>query len=138
MERSWIFLINPFIVATNNSYSKMKQIGDVTLAAIAARVPTPPAEDIFTELFATLSPLVQAYDDAYTTWLTQQGATKGQTQTLNDLLDDLSSQKIEDWDLCDTKCVSPENTAVHCFIAAAPHTFSKRQPAAAHNGCGCA
>jgi hypothetical protein len=99
MERSWIFLINPFIVATNNSYSKMKQIGDVTLAAIAARVPTPPATDIFSELLATLSPLVQAYDDAYATWLQQQGATKGQTQTLNDLLDDLRSRKIEDWDL---------------------------------------
>ena len=77
----------------------MKQIGDVTLAAIAARAPTPPENDIFSELLTTLSPLVQAYDDAYAVWLQQQGATKGQTQSLNDLLDDLSSEKIEDWDL---------------------------------------
>lgn len=99
MERSWIFLQNPFINATRTSYRQMKQIGDLTLAAIVARVPTPPADDIFSELFAALSPLVQAYDDAYTTWLNQQGATKGQTQSLNDLLDELRSEKIEDWDL---------------------------------------
>jgi hypothetical protein len=99
MKRSWIFLTNPFIVATNGSYSKMKQIGDVTLAALAARVPTPPADDIFSQLLTALTPLVQAYDDVYAAWVNQQGATKGQTQTLNDLLDELRSQKIEDWDL---------------------------------------
>ena len=39
MERSWIFLQNPFINATRTSYRQMKQIGDLTLAAIAVRVP---------------------------------------------------------------------------------------------------
>ncbi|MEP6465815.1 MAG: hypothetical protein ABJB05_05900 [Parafilimonas sp.] len=107
MTRSWIFLMNPFISVTNTSYRLMKQIGDYTLAAIAARMPqNAPANaeatattDIFTQLFAILSPVVQAYDDAYTTWLSQQGTVKGQTKSLNDVLDLLSSQKIEDWDL---------------------------------------
>ncbi len=106
MERSWIFLQNPFINATRTSYRQMKQIGDLTLAALVARVPqntantnVPAADDIFSQLLEALSPLVEAYDDAYTTWLNQQGATKGQTQSLNDLLDELRSQKIEDWDL---------------------------------------
>ena len=42
---------------------------------------------------------MQTYDDAYTIWLSQQGATKGQTQSLNDLLDQLRSEQIENWDL---------------------------------------
>ncbi len=108
-SRPWIFLINPFIVATNTSYSLMKQIGNYTLAAInaklqpslpdSAKATAPPEADFFAGLLATLQPPVQTYDDAYTAWLSKQGSVKGQTKTLTMLLDDLSSNQIQEWDL---------------------------------------
>ena len=105
MPRPWIFLINPFITVTTGSYRKMKQIGDYTLAALNANEPpTNPAVAATTatsisDIVTMLTPLVADYDDAYAVWLSQQGMQKGQTQSLTDLLKQLSAQNIEDWDL---------------------------------------
>ena len=101
MPRPWIFMINPFLVATNSSYRAMKQVGDFTYAAIstAADAATDPiAREFFTSVKTLLEPPTEAYDHDYVTWLSLQGAQKGQTRSLNDLLDDLRGTDIQAWD----------------------------------------
>lgn len=99
MTRPWIYLINPFISATENSYRKAKNIGDYTLSALDAAARDQPPENIFNTLFVAFAPVAQQYGEAYANWQSRQGTQKGQTKLLNDLLDELRSEKIEAWDL---------------------------------------
>jgi hypothetical protein len=102
MKRPWIYFINPILVVTNGSYRKMKQIGDYTYSAVftASETATNPDDKaFFATLLSMLEPPVNAFDDVYTLWNAQQGLQKGKTRSLNDLLDDLRSTLIEDWDL---------------------------------------
>ncbi len=74
----------------------MKQIGDYTFSALTAAAP---ANNNLDALLTTLSPLLQAYAENYDTWLSRQGLQKGRTQSLNDLLKELGSEIIQEWDL---------------------------------------
>ncbi len=101
MTRPWIYLINTFLAVTADSYRAMKQIGDFTYAAVsttAATATDPEKKTFFTSLQTTLQPPVDEYDSAYVTWLSLQGAQKGQTRSLTDLLDDLRGTEIQAWD----------------------------------------
>jgi len=94
MDRLWIFLINPFLTATAESYRRMKKLGDFSVAALAAHPGAP-----FTTLLAALSPLSTAFNDAYAAWITQMGTQKSKTSTLTSLLKTLRSEKAGDWDI---------------------------------------
>lgn len=104
--RPWFYLINPFIVATRDSYSGMKEIGDNMLAAIAAKVPplnvanaaVQPEAEFFAELLAEAEPAVQNFNEKFIVWENQQGTVKGQTKSLSLLLEDLSSTNAAAWD----------------------------------------
>ena len=122
MTRPWIFLINPFISATANSYRKMKQIGDYTLSALAAAAVKPGAPAALNDLLAELSPLVETYDNAYNTWLSLHGVQKGQTQSLKDLLANLAGEVIQEWDLAIQNVYRQHTTQ---YMALLPH---RRQP----------
>ena len=102
MKRPWIYFINPFLIVTADSYRKMKQLGDYTNTAVstAAEAATNPDDKaFFTQVQTMLEHPVDTYDDVYTVWTMNQGLQKGQTKGLNNLLDDLRSTMIQDWDL---------------------------------------
>src|SRR6266487_1570469 len=94
MERPWIFLQNPFLSATNDSFRSCKKLGDFTIAALTAP-DTPP----FSDMHAELAPFSSTYNTAYTAWTAQRGMQKGKTSSLKDRLKALSSEKIENWDI---------------------------------------
>lgn len=94
MPRPWIFLINPFEVATEKSYRTAKKLGDYTTAALGAQ-----SKPRFVDMFNEISPLSADFNNAYSTWTSQLGSQKGNSSSLATLLKQLSSQKIEDWDI---------------------------------------
>jgi hypothetical protein len=89
-EKPWIYLINPFIVATNGSYELMRTLGTFTDSRLAAN-PT------FATQYAFLHPKYTAFIAAYDAWKIGGGVQKSSTATLNALLDDLGRQ-VNDWD----------------------------------------
>lgn len=102
MNRPWIYLINTFLVTTEDSYRKMKQIGDFTYAAVSAAADAatnPDDKALFTSILTMLQPPVDEYDQTYVTWLSQQGMQKGKTRSLTDLLNDLRGTQVQEWDL---------------------------------------
>jgi hypothetical protein len=110
MARPWLYLINPFLVVTANSYRAAKKLGDFTVAAFTAADSSP-----FTDMLAQLNPVSQAFNAAYMQWTTQKGAQKGNTSSLADQLTLLRSQKIEDWDIA-IQNVYKQNTPQYISI----------------------
>src|SRR4051794_29774612 len=90
----WSFLINPFLVATKDSYRTAKKLGDFTVSALATQTSSP-----FIEMLDMLLPASESYNAAYMAWTSQRGMQKGNTSNLNAQLKILQSQKIEDWDI---------------------------------------
>jgi hypothetical protein len=91
----WSFLNNVFLSATSNSYRAMKKIGNFTVAALDAKKSDP----FFNSLLTLLLPYVTTYNNAYSTWVSKLGTQMGHTASLKDLLKQLSTEKIETWDL---------------------------------------
>jgi hypothetical protein len=85
---------------------------------VAANAGNPAELAFFTQLLQTLEPPVEAYDDAYTAWQSQQGTQKGQTKSLSDLLDSLRGNEIETWDLAIQQVYRQETPQ---YISLLPH-----------------
>lgn len=118
MKREWTYLSNTFLIVTEGSYRKMKQVGDFTRAALAAAVASgtdPAAKEFFQSLVDAIGKPVDEYGHAYVLWLELLGAQKGQTRSLTNLLSDLSGMQAEDWDLA-IQNVYRQNTAQYMAL----------------------
>lgn len=93
--KTWLYLINPFITATNGSYRAMKKIASYTVAALTSKQ----ADPFFASLLAAVQVPNTQYVAAYNDWLSQRGVQKSNTGSLKDLLKELSKTKIYDWDI---------------------------------------
>jgi hypothetical protein len=93
--KTWSFINNVFITATDTSFRAMKKIGNYTFAALEAKKSDP----FFNKLLTLLLPFVSTYNDAYSTWVNNLGKQIGHTASLTDLLKTLRSTKISDWDI---------------------------------------
>ena len=93
--KTWIYLSNPFLNVTDDSYRTCKKIADFTLNALHAN----PADVFLNGLYLGLKPTVDTFNNRYTDWTAQMGAQKGKTSQLTINLKTLQSQKIENWDI---------------------------------------
>ena len=93
--KTWSFLNNPFIAATNHSYRAMKKIASFTINALNVK----PADVFLHNCYTVLLPFFNEYNVSFTTWSVSKGYKKGQTANLTTLLYYLSSEKARDWDV---------------------------------------
>jgi hypothetical protein len=94
MKKTWIFLINPMLTATENSFLNAYRISVFHLAALQAHQ----ADPIVAAMLAAYIPIHNALVIAYNAWRTQGGAQQGETVNLKSLLSQLS-KKIKQWDV---------------------------------------
>ena len=95
MSKLWRFIVNPILNATKGSYSKAKQISIYHDAALFSGIDIP----FVAALYASYHPIHEAYEEAYTKWDVQGGIKEGSTLSRKQLLKELSSTKIRDWDI---------------------------------------
>ena len=93
--RTWIYLLNPFITATNENYAAMKKISSFTFIALSTKL----ADPFFAALHTALQPFVGNFNKAHNKWLTEMGQQMGSSASLTQLLGQLRSEKIRDWDI---------------------------------------
>jgi hypothetical protein len=105
MKRPWIFLINPMLVVTENSYRMAVRISTWHDSALFAAS----ADPYFLALYNTYHPLHLALVNKYDAWRTQIGLQQGDTLNLTQLLSLLSSTKIQEWDIA-IQNVYPQDT----------------------------
>ncbi len=95
MKRAWIYLINTFMVCTENSYRLAVRISrkhDAALQAAAVGL-----DPFFVTMYNAYHELHVALVAAYNAWISQGGTQESQTLNLNQLLRLLSSTKAEKW-----------------------------------------
>ncbi len=107
MKKSWIFIINPFLTATNGSYPNAYQISVFHLTALNAAKTDP----FFAALLATYQPIHDAFVAAYNQWTLQAGLQLGQTETIKQLFKDLNVN-IKTWDVA-IQNVYPDSTPTY-------------------------
>jgi hypothetical protein len=89
-ERPWIYLINPFAVATVRSYEKMRTLSTFTDSRLAT-------DPTLATQYAFLHPKYLAYRAAYDAWKAGGSDKKSNTASLKALLEDLPNQ-VNTWD----------------------------------------
>ena len=93
MKKPWSFIENPFLNATGKSYRLANRISIFHDAALNAASSDP----FLLSLYLLYHPVHLAFVAAYTSWLSQEGMQKGKTQSLKELLAQLSGEKIQKW-----------------------------------------
>ncbi len=91
----WIYLQNQFNNSTKQSYVLMLELGNDHIAKLEAQQADP---DI-AALLARTQPLHIDYGKAYTAWKSATAIRKGATLKIDQLLAELSSLKIKQWDI---------------------------------------
>jgi len=91
---TWHYLENQFDNATAESYKRANILGEDHLAKLAAEQADP---DI-AFLFERFQPVQILFVERYTGWLKAKGVYKGWTQRMEEKQDELSSDKIAEWD----------------------------------------
>lgn len=89
-ERPWIYLINPFIVATVRSYEKMRTLSTFTDSRLAA-------DPTLATQYAFFHPIYLAYRAAFDAWKAGGSDQKSYTASLKVLLEDMPRQ-VNGWD----------------------------------------
>lgn len=88
------FFINPFLVATQNSYKLMLSIGEDH----KARLLNLQADAEIADILATYDPILQAYKTADQNLQSAEGTYEGKTQTVEELFEKLNSEKLPYWE----------------------------------------
>ncbi|MBI5217334.1 MAG: hypothetical protein HY958_00190 [Bacteroidia bacterium] len=95
MKRTWIYIINPMLTATDGSYLSAMNLSVFHDSALYA-VNTDP---FFGPLYTAYHPIHLALKTAFDAWTAQGHTQSGQTLNLTQLLDLLSGSKIDQWDI---------------------------------------
>jgi hypothetical protein len=95
MKRTWIYLINTFLVVTKNSFVLAQKILQFHLNALSLV-----STDVFYKpLYDKFKPIADSFDKAFTNWKVADTTQQSFTQKLINLIDDLSKNQIESWDV---------------------------------------
>jgi hypothetical protein len=105
MKRPWIYLDNPILNATDNSYRMAVRISTHHDSALNAAK----ADPFILGLYNSYHPVHQAFIDKYNAFVAQGGLQQGDTLNLRQLLRLLSGSKIGFWD-SGIQIVYPPNT----------------------------
>ena len=92
-NETWHYLINTFDVATQKSRKQMTIITADHLAKLSAMK----NDADITRLYDRFAPVQQTFSDTYAAWLSAKGLYKGETERVQNLLDELSSVKLKQW-----------------------------------------
>lgn len=95
MKRVWIYLINTFLVVTQNSFLLAQKIVAYHLNALTLVK----ADAFFKPLYDVFKPLADQFDAAFTNWKSGEAVQLSDSQRLNDLFTELSASQIETWDI---------------------------------------
>ncbi|MEO5571665.1 MAG: hypothetical protein ABIT08_06030 [Bacteroidia bacterium] len=95
MKKDWAYVENVFLNLAKRS--RPRAIG--AIAYTTSQLDERKTDPFYMDLFNFLDPLNQAVVDEEAALIAQGGAQKASTKTVDDLLDDLSSDKIEEWDI---------------------------------------
>ena len=104
MKRPWIFLLNPFTAATDQSYRMAVRISTYHDSALHAAV----ADAYISDLYDIYHPIHEAQMTVYNTWVSQGGLQQGDTLNLRQLLRLLSNSKINFWDASISLVYAPD------------------------------
>jgi hypothetical protein len=110
-ELPYRFFINPFTVATRNSYKLMLSIGEDHKARLLALQADP---DI-AAILLTYNPVLQSYKNTDQNLQSALGTYKGKTQTVEELFEQLSNEKLNIW-RGQIHSVYPEGTAAETAL----------------------
>lgn len=94
MKKLWIFLINTFEVNTRSSRVKMLRLANDHDARLAAAKDDPEILEIYNVFHA----LLLVYRSLMAQLTSIKGTSKGQTQTWQELLDDMANKWINTWE----------------------------------------
>lgn len=96
----WKYVQNQFLSSTAHSRPRMQRAGTDHLAKLLAALGTPPNVDADIQAcLDRVQPLFDAFENAYVTWQVRSGQREGETDLLGNLLDELSSSRIAQWDI---------------------------------------
>lgn len=91
----WIFLQNPMLHSTENSYRNAAKISEFHFGALQSQAGNP----FFDGLITAYSPLHSGFMTAYQDWKNSFGQQQSKTLTLTQLLSLLRNTKIRNWDV---------------------------------------
>lgn len=94
MKRSWSYLVNPFLVATDNSFRMAVRISTYHDSALNAAS----ADPFIAGLYATFHPLHKDLANAYTAYQAQTGTQEGDSLNLRQLFRLEAYSKINAWE----------------------------------------
>lgn len=94
-DNTWQFLSNQFETGTRNNFKRANVLNNDHLSKLTSEQADP---DILALVTRTQPPST-AYSGAYSNWISARATYKGHTQLLDNLLNDLSSTKIKQWDI---------------------------------------
>jgi hypothetical protein len=117
MKQDWDYATNVFLNLAKRS--RPRAIG--ALAYTRNQLFERQADPFFLELLEFLDPLNQAVVDEEADLLAQGGTQKASTKTLDDLLFDLSSEKIEGWDIAVQAAGAAYRKGKPAYIAILPN-----------------
>ena len=92
---TWSYIINTFLVATNNNFHLAVKIAKEHDATLEAGNKDP---DIMI-MYTAFHPIYLALEHSYNVWKAQKGTQHGKTVSLETIVAELTSQKISDWDI---------------------------------------
>lgn len=115
----WGFLHNPFLTRGGRNYKVAYELAKFTDAALFARIGDP----YFNGLYIIFHPLFQSLEAEYNDWESQRGIQKGSTASLDNLLEQLSTNdeaneilsKINEWQVA-VQAVFPKITPTYIAI----------------------
>ena len=108
-DLNWKYAKNMFLTATDQQRGRMMQIGSDHLAKLIAKLGAPADPDVQVCLNRA-QPLFDAFQNAMVVFDVRSGTRKGQTEVVGDLLKELASERIKQWDI----------TVQNTFLAGTP------------------
>ena len=91
----WHYLDNQFENATDGSFKLMNIMNEDHLSRLQASAGEPTIDDLITRTI----PVHNGYSSSYVAWITERAFYKGATNAQETLIDELSAQKIKEWDI---------------------------------------
>lgn len=94
-DTSWHYLSNQFEQATRGSFKRCNILNNDHLSKLTSEQIDP----VIGALVARTAPLSTAYSSSYSAWISANGTYKGHTMLFDNMLSELSSLKIKQWDI---------------------------------------
>lgn len=120
MKRTWQYLVNPFLTATETSFPLAQVISNYHLSALNVAKSDP----YFLSLYEVYLPLNEAYEKAFAKWKAKHRQQTGHTLSLNQLLEGLT-EKVNDWELAIRAVHKKDTPAFRALLGGGHDPFTK-------------